>query len=209
MTDDDSLHRAQLEHEVATALYATTINGEISWTVMLDELVPELCLYSNGTLRRFIGAAHGDIGYALLQMLLYSKYEEGYLNDWITLAPLVTQQSMMSTAHPVASALHNYPHLEPMRNGQYPQRRVEQATALLLVTDHLYTGVHVIIRADATGTRTATLADSKLGDLITTHENPALVADLIISRNVTDTDQLLNLLIEMGSTAAAVSTGVL
>jgi hypothetical protein len=99
--------------------------------------------------------------------------------------------------------------LDAIKNGEYPERRTEQATALLLVTDHLYTTPHVVIRADASGSRTATLADEKLGALITTHRNPGLVADLIISRNVTDMDEIASLLAQMDSTAAAVSAGVL
>lgn len=53
------------------------------------------------------------------------------------------------------------------------------------------------------------IADQGISDLLTTHEDPAAIADIIIARDLSDPDQITALYDTMNQTATAISDGAL
>jgi hypothetical protein len=53
------------------------------------------------------------------------------------------------------------------------------------------------------------IEDDKLRDLLTTHENPTAIADIITQRDILDADQIIILLDTMDDTANAINDGIL
>lgn len=162
--------------------------------------------YHTETLRRIIGTTATEQGFKLL-VLIQGGSEDRFINDWIAVSQLSHQN--MSNAKTVVDALPYYKGLAAQHHGQYPQRRTAQVEAIFRVTEHLYTGSSVKIQNDSDGNRIAILTDEKLSSLIINHPSPEAVADLIITRNITDHDQIVSILGDMDSTAPAITEGIL
>jgi hypothetical protein len=210
---DTATERQQLEHEAATALSTSRVYSsseeaeryrEHNFHVLASIVLPR---YSSATMHRLIAAAP-VLETNLRQLLLMERVHEDYLNDWVTVE-LTALTEVMDT-DPIIRGLHRYENLTPQRDGAYPARRIEQVSALTRVTAHLLDLGHGIEHdVNDEEFNIHYIADPKLRNLLTTHENPAAVADLIIQRDITDADQIIILLDTMNATANAINDGAL
>lgn len=206
--------RQQLEHEAATALAgssytASTAEATEQYRANNHHVLYNTVLsrYNDATLHRLIAVAPVLDG-SIRQLLMMERVHEDHLNDWITVE-LSALEEVMDT-DPVIRGLRRYQELAPQKDGNYPAHRIEQVSALTRITAHLLDLGHGIeYDVDEDGFNIHIIADPKLRTLVTTHENPSAIADLIISRNLTDPDQLTALLDNMSTTTNAIRNGVI
>lgn len=212
--DTTGTDRQQLEHTTATALAnlnygpPTTEDQAEDRAYNAQRLLAVLHPYSDETLHRFAATAKIFIGADLNDFLLGAEADEEYVNDWITVEPTAYLADIDSV--PIIQGFTQYRHLTPQHDGHYPDRRVEEALAINRVTAHLLDLGHGIeYGVNDKELNMQYIEDEKLRDLLTTHENPAAVADLITQRSITDPDQITALLDTMNTTASAIQEGVL
>lgn len=197
--------REQLERDTAESL-ATQTGTFLAKTY--EKLLAALPDYSDATLHRFAAAATTDLGWNLNEFICNARPSEAYVNDWITTRPTAIKENI-DTLH-IIQGLGEYKHLEPQQHGHYPQRRIEQITALIRVSAHLgNTGHGVAFGVNKDQGLMLHIEDENLSDLITTHENPQAVADIIIARDLTDPDQIIQLLSTMSNTTKPIRDGAL
>lgn len=197
--------REQLERDTAESL-ATQTGTFLAKTY--EKLLAAIPDYSDATLHRFAAAATTDLGWNLNEFICNARPSEAYVNDWITTRPTAIKENI-DTLH-IIQGLCEYKHLEPQQHGHYPQRRIEQITALIRVSAHLgNTGHGIAFGVNKDQGLMLHIEDEKLSDLLTTHENPSAIADLIVTRNITNAEQLTALYKESANTAKAINKGVL
>lgn len=206
--------REQLERATAAALANLDYDLPTTEVEALDRayngerLLAVLHSYSDETLHRFAATAKTFIGADLNDFLLGAEADEEYVNDWITAEPTAYLADIDSV--PIIQGLPQYKNLTPQHDGHYPDRRVEEVVAITRVTAHLFDlsyGIEYGVNDQELNMHY--IEDEKLRDLLTTHENPAAVADLITARDLMDADQITALLDTMNTTASAISDGVI
>ena len=187
--------RKALEHEVAHTLVNQDLDPPVTEVDRFNRskdyqlLIRVLPKYSDATLHRIMESATTDIGWELDTLLGNSQPSEEYVNDWIVIRSAQVDNTV-NHEH-IITGLEAYEHLAQQDNGHYPEERAAAITAILRVSAHLGT----------------TGEGLEFG--VTQHENPSAVADIIISRNVTDSEQIIQLLETMDQTAHPISNGVL
>jgi hypothetical protein len=206
--------RTQLERDTAHALANLDYGPPLTESDALDRahnyqwLLDCLHPYSDESLTRFAATALTSSGADLRDLLVKQKSSETHLNDWITIDSIAREDG--DAPDPITAGLDYYESLTPYSSGAYPDRRREEILAITNVTIHLISSQHGIsygIPKHYHGI--AFIEDAKLRDLITTHKNPNAVADLIIERDITDTEQITALLETMSATTNAIRDGVL
>ena len=206
--------REHLEKETAAALVhqdfglpATEIEAT-NRAKNYQQLLAILPQYSNETLHRFTEAALTDIGWKLNDLLIEATPNEGYINDWLTIEP-IAQHLTINSEH-VVNGLEKYNHLTPQEKGHYPLRRTQQVIAITRVTDHLGTlGEGLAFDVNKDQALMQVIEDEKLRDLLTTHENPDALSDIITNRDITDAKQISELYGAISNTANPLSDGTL
>jgi hypothetical protein len=164
--------------------------------------------YSDETLHRFTATATTNIGADLNDFLINTEADEEYVNDWITIEPTALQEVIDSI--PIIQGFQQYKNLTPQQDGHYPPRRTEEVLAITRATAHLLDlGYGIEYGVNAREFNMHYIEDVKLRSLLTTHENPGAVADLITERDMTDADQITALLDTMNTTTNAIQEGVL
>lgn len=174
-----------------------------------ESLIKILGGYSDETLRRISSTANTAFVW-LLSTYLHSKDspDEEYVNDWITIEMVAPEDDTESVS--ILSGLTQYERLVPQENGHYPAHRTNQVTAIYRATSHLNQRRNgVINRPNDKLDMMKYIEDKALRDLITTHEDPAAVADIIVLRDVTDPSQITALMETANSTANSLSNGIL
>ena len=206
--------REHLEHQTADALVTQNYgppasdNDERIRATNYQKIRAVLPKYSDETLRRFIAAADTDLCWSLETYLCTGKADEEYTNDWIVMEPTALSKDIDSV--PVLRGLTQYKHLTPQNNGHYPTRRAEQVIAITRVTAHLAETRHGLTNVPNDELEMMKfIKDEQLRNLLTTHDDPAAVADIIINRSITDAGQIVQLLEGITSTASAISDGTL
>lgn len=219
MDDQASPHgtvepREHLERATAEALanlnygLPTTELEATSRAHAYQRLLAVLHPYSAETLQRFTATATTDIGADLNDFLVGAHPDEGLVNDWIILEPTALDEDIDSV--PLMQGLTQYKNLTPQHDGHYPPRRAEEVLAITRVTAHLAESGHGVFDGfNDEGLSMQYIEDEKLRDLLTTHEDPTAIADLITQRGVTDADQIIILLDTMNTTANAINNGAL
>jgi hypothetical protein len=209
ITDREQLERATAE-TLANLDYGppTTELEALDRAHNYQRLLAVLHPYSDETLHRFAATATTDIGADLNDFLVGAEADEEYVNDWITIEPTVLQEGGDSV--PILVGLKKYENLTPQKNGHYPLRRIEEVLAITRVTIHLEDLGHGFYNGfNDEGLSVEYIEDDKLRDLLTTHENPTAIADIITQRDITDADQIIMLLDTMDATANAINDGAL
>lgn len=203
--------RGQLERSTAETFTdfnygpPTTETEEFERTRNYQRLLAVLQPYSDETLQRLTAAAITDVSSDLNEFICRGAANEEYINDWITVEPFVIQEGIDSV--PVLQGLQKYENLTPQKYGHYPTRRTEEVFAITRVTAYFEDLGHGIDYG--VDYNMQYIEDERLRDLITTHENPLAVADLIIQRDITDADQIRIILTEMETTENAITSGAL
>jgi hypothetical protein len=209
ITDREQLERATAE-ALAHLNYGppTRAVEAIEIAHNYQRLLAVLHPYSDETLHRFAATATTDIGGDLNDFLVGAEADEEYVNDWITIEPTALAEGFDSV--PLLQGLQKYENLTPQKDGHYPKRRTEQVLAITRVTAHLADKGHGFYNGFTDeGLSVEYIEDDKLRDLLTTHENPTAIADIIIQRDITDADQIMILLDTMDATANAINDGAL
>lgn len=203
-------NRQRLEHKTATALSQAsyqffTVEETASRRAHHYKVIIEsLPRHSDPMLYRLLDASP-ELHAGLRHLLVMTEPEEAYINDWLTVEPIALQETMDSD--PVIRGLHRYENLAPQ---EYGPRRIEQVRAIARATARFFGLGHGIGHdVDDQGFNIHYIEDVKLRNLLTTHENPGAVADLIIHRDITDARQITNLLETMDVTAKAIHDGAL
>jgi hypothetical protein len=206
--------RTELEQEAALLLvnpnsrYPKSETELERWDKNYKKLLTVLHPYSDETLQRLTTAATTDAGSDLTEFICRGAADEEYINDWIAVEPFASQEGIDSV--PVLHGLQKYENLTPQKDGHYPARRTEEVFAITRVTAHFEDLGHGIdYGVNPEDYNMQYIEDEKLRDLLTTHENPRAVADLIVQRDITDADQIRSLLAAMETTANAITSGTL
>lgn len=204
-TDDREL----LEQKIASTIaYGDNAEGRAQMQLRVLEC---LSSYSKDTLH-FISAAAENTEYPgdLVPLIVFEKRDADYLIDWTVVEPYAYEHDMPPVAKTL-SALPYYKGLVPVEGSEYPERRRAQVIAIFRITNHLgYAGVNIRVPDpnDPSGAMEF-ITDQKLRDLITNHEKPEFIADLMIERKITDAEQLSSILDTMNDTPAAIVEGTL
>jgi hypothetical protein len=207
---DQNMSREQLERETANALVASMSpdhpdNDEHGRSDALQRCLRSLPKFTPEALTLFRESADTRLGEELLHLLAYKYRSEQYLVDWILINPY-SGVGQNADVHYVVRALPHYDHIAPLSNSK---ERSEQSRAILRVTDYLAgtkQGYNVVSDGDD---EYAIITDEKLRLLLTTHKDPAAVADIIVNRGITDADQIVKLLATMNEDATVLNDGTL
>lgn len=140
------------------------------------------------------------------------KETEETINDLIMLRKLI--HGIDEIGFPGKRSLYlrgisHYEHMAQQINGDYPERRLAQGTAILRVTAYLKSQGIKNEAVEADGKRYARITDPAIRTLLTTHEDPTAFADLIINRNLTTGADIKNVLATMSTLPAPLRTGSL
>lgn len=200
------LSRAQLEQEVAEALVKPSSYTD---TELVNSYRKALQGYSDNTLHRINSVAPAlDAGAFVTHLLLLEHPDDAHLNDWVTIKSITLSESM--DPQTFIRGLIQYENLTPQQNDHYPPRRTEEVLAISRVTAHFCTrGDGNVYGRNDEYDNIEYIGDAKLRALLTTHEDPAAIADIITQRGITDTDQITTLLDTMDHTAKAITNGAL
>lgn len=162
--------------------------------------------YGDATLHRLITAAEKGFQEHTFNVLVYGvSFDEQYLNDLITVEPFLTFTSFGPST--IINSLMRYERLTPQSSDGYPERREQQVIAITRAVLHLFDlakGIEVDTLKEQ-----FFIADPELRELITTHEEPGVIADLIIQRDIVDAEQLTTLLDTMSTTPNPLTLGVI
>lgn len=209
--------REALEYETAVALCANdpTPESKASETSSqhYDRCRKVLSAYSPATLQRVREIAETARGYDLLEMISLDGVPEDTANDYCTLSHVLEAEKMYKNeGFRHLNALPHYKHLDPIIAGDYPDKRLAKATAIIRVTKHLeMMGVDVLAEnpfgEDESWIKF--IPDEKLRDLLTTSDDPEHTADIIIERNIFDEDEINAVLATMNETPDALQNGTL
>lgn len=210
--------RKELERETAHLLAHLNLGEPKNQTEAVNreqdyqKLLTALPRYSDETLHRLISTPR-ELGWTAageLGVMLRGFPSEAHVNDWFTLRPVFSPSRNIDRIEHLIDSLNEYRNLTPQTNGSYPIERTGQAQAVSRVTQHFITagdGFNEDINRN--GNLIQTIADEGLSDLLTTHEDPAAIADIIIDRNLTDPEQITALYETMTTTENAISEGTL
>jgi hypothetical protein len=209
--------RETLEYETAVALCANdpTPESKASDTSSQHYVSCRKVLsgYSTATLQRVRGIAETARGYDLLEMISFDGIPEDTANDYCMLSPVLEAEKMYrNEGFRHLNALPHYKHLDLIVAGDYPDKRLAKATAIIRVTKHLeMMGVDVLTENpyDEDESWIKYIPDEKLRDLLTTSDNPERTADIIIERNIFDEGEINAVLATMDETPDALQNGVL
>lgn len=208
--------REKLEHETAVALCANdpTPESKASDTSSqhYDRCRSTLSTYSTATLHRVRAAASTGLGYDLLDVISYNDHPEETVNDYCMLYPVLKAERMYkSEISRYLNSLLHYKHLDRVKAGDYTERRLAQASAVIRVTKHL-SRMGVPVRVDSPDDENEMIeyiTDGGLRDLLTTSDNPERIADIIIERNIIDAEEIAAVLKTMDDTPDSLQNGTL
>lgn len=192
-------------------MLANSAYGKSTMTEVADyrerhyqNLLGVLRRYSDITLNRIREEAP-ELDASLRYLFFDTKPSDEYLYDWFTVEPIAVQEII--DADPIIRGLHRYENLAPQEDSA---RRIDQVRAIARVTARFLDLGHGIEHdVDDDGFNISYIEDVGLCNLLTTHENPGAVTDLIIQRDITDAQQLTALIDAMGSTANPITNGML
>jgi hypothetical protein len=200
------ISRAQLEQEVAEAL---TKYDQYAGAELVNSYRKALQGYSDHTLHRINSVAPAlDAGAFVTHLLLLERPDDAHLNDWVAIKSITLSESM--DPQTFIRGLIQYENLTPQQDEHYPPRRTEEVLAISRVTAHFCArGDGNVYGRNDEYDNIEYIEDAKLRALLTAHENPAAVADIIIQRGITDVYQIMSLLDSMKTTATAIHRGTL
>lgn len=212
-TFEQQTYRMSLESQAANHLTGNARINPESTVYRLDmarfsHLLPK---YSTATLHRIIGSAP-ESSLNILAIIRSHSPDDEQLNDWISVERIHSEVGGLPTG--VVKGIPQYKHIEK-HDGANPQRREAQAKALVRVIMHFTVGTGYLFSSQVTGTmfdskdKVKLISNENLSDLITTHDDPAAVADIITTRNLIDPESILSVLNTAGKTAHAITDGVL
>jgi hypothetical protein len=207
--------RKQLEREIAEALGKhdpVVSHGKRKHSVWNEELRATLSKCSDQTLYRVQHTEKiPDMRFGIFSLILNESIPEEVINDWCMLYPTINPVMLERELMQHLYALPYYEHLDPQLSGHYSERRAAQGTAIIRVTKHLkQRGVRTSMPEPSNGNRTIEfIKEKKLRDLLTSSENPSLLADLIIERNLTTAAQVREMINNIGGLPAVLTEGAL
>lgn len=207
---DQNMSREQLERATAKALVSSMSpdhpdNDERGRSNALWRCLRRLPKFTTEALVLFRESADTRLGEELLHLLAYKYRSEQYLVDWILINPY-SGVGQNADVHYVVRALPHYENLAPLSNRK---KRSEQSRAIFRVTDYLAGKKHGYMVISDGDDDYALITDENLRTLLTTHSDPAAVADIIVNRGITDAEQIVKLLATINETATALNDGTL
>jgi hypothetical protein len=209
--------RKKLEREIAETVCQKNDpaihHGKRKHSYYYKDVRDTISAYSLPTLYRLQHIAGvPDMSFGLFDLLSYQPPAEEVINDWCMLYPTITPVMLQNELMHHINALPYYEHLEPQNAGHYPEKRINQGTAIIRVTKHLKQhGVTTSVKKDPTNlkSRIEYIKDRKLRDLLTTSDDPCRLADLIIERKLTTAAQVKEMLATMGDLPTTLTEGAL
>jgi hypothetical protein len=178
----------------------------------MDEYTAIISYYSRATLRRLHQEFTPSELNFLADSIITHEETEDFINDLI----LLKDQMGDDLGAPGRRSLYlrgisHYEHIAPQVDGSYPARRLAQATAVLRITGHLRReGVkNHGLREEGGAKMFAYIADERIRTMLTTHEDPEALAELIISRGLTTSEDIKAVLLTMTGISPALRTGSL
>jgi hypothetical protein len=158
--------------------------------------------YTDETLRTLLRAADAGHDYHLVRLIT-----EEIIEDCLLIEPELNQTPGISDRK-ILAGLRRYRHLAPHEDSE---RRLTQITAIRRAVHRglqlQYTAVDTIKVRETPNE--ICISDERISDLITTHEDPEAVADLIVSRDISSADELMAILEAMDRVSPAMIDGVL
>lgn len=178
----------------------------------MDEYTAIISQYSPATLRRLHQEfTPSELNFLADSIITHEETEE-FVNDLI----LLKDQLVGDLGSPGKRSLYlrgisHYEHIAPQVDGSYPARRLAQATAVLRITAHLKReGVkNQGVREEGGAKTFAYIADERIRTMLTMHEDPEALAELIISRGLTTSEDIEAVLVMMTGVSPALRTGSL
>lgn len=170
-----------------------------------------IATYGDETIRRVIAAAETEMYDDLFQKVVYDKVSDEFISDWIMLRPEASEHDMPNI-DALIYGLKHYAHLAPQSE---PEKRLEQGNAIVRVINFMSGKgwAFVTTLSDRTNygkpQRVAYIADEGIRDLLTTHQNPGAVADIIIDRDILDAAEVASIADNMSHAPAVLTEGVL
>lgn len=156
--------------------------NSISITKTLSGYSPNTCLRLNDGLT----AREQSL---LADAIFNHKETEEVINDFLSFSELMFSTQAIGAPgkrNLYVRGIGHYEGIEPQGSGTYPQRRLEQGTAILRITDYLRAkGVKNEAVDPDSGVRYARIKDETMRLLLTASEDPMALADLIIAREFT------------------------
>jgi hypothetical protein len=207
--------REKLEHETALAVSSSVMlsgfkdQDERAITNAYDKCRETTTGFRDSTLHKIkVAAADTDLQYDLLRVVTYDRRSEDYVLDWIALEPFRAEHRF-PRIQGVLLSLDLFPDLAPQSD---EERRFEQLKAITRVTMHFSFDKKKIsvVRSGAFKNTKLYISDKNIRSLITTHEYPGFVADIIIERDLTNYAQIAGVITVMAeSETSALTAGVL
>lgn len=213
------LNDSKLLDNLATALCTAdslhTIKGQLTADEQkrLAAFRTKLATYSNATLTRISESLPYMAGAHIFSRLIVdSDASEGFINDFIAVQPVIRElQITQSRSRRYISALPYYEGLTPQNNGDYPEERSSQASAIFRVTAYLgKSGIETYV--DNPGDESEMMyyiTDEKLRTMITAHEDPKGFARFIIERGLTSSEEINSLIENLDAIEPPLQQGVL
>lgn len=208
--------RALLEHETAEAIVhdyygmPPTTDGERREVAKKYQAIRSvLPQCSSAMLQRFSTVESIGLGYrkTLADFLCKPNANIEFINDLLTFSPAVGD--CLIHEEPFVLGLSRYEHLVPYEYGECPVQRFEQTVAIARVTAYLVDSCRGAKSMMKTDGEVSFIEDRRLRDLITTHDDPSFVANIITQRGITDPDMIISVYKAMVSAPNAIHDGVL
>ena len=218
-----SKSRAALEQEAIDVLLVAA--GPLIQTSKSRKDYTERCrgtlsTVHDHTLSRITASAatNHTLGLDLLEQIADGDLTEDNINDRCMLSSVFQNANMYySEILRYLSGLSFYRGLTPVTDGHYPEERAKQASALIRLTSYLTysdTDINTFVHDEDTPSYenqppAYMVDDPALVNLIISSENPEVVADTIIARRLTSTDEIVSLITSMDSRIPALQHGSL
>lgn len=206
----NTLYADKLAYETAAALYSNSaVYPRGSYTTW-SKVRAKLSTFSDATLHRIQTVTNPLYSDAILYNLITDTgTTEETFNDYCMLIPtFTTMGTNQKYSNHYARSLDQYL-LEPIESGVYPERRVQQASAIVRVTHYLRSQGEVASSTDVHGWEMSFIPKRGLRRLLTDHENPEHVADIVLQRGITDGKSITAILEAEIVAPTPLKTGVL
>lgn len=200
-------NREELIEKTALALFDKA-EGTIASSAKIHR---RLSTFATGSLHRFHKAIEETTSYNFLFAVCNIVLDETTVNDWCMLSPVLEHAGInVAQGTNFIHALPHYEHLMPQGIGEYPEERVEQASAIIRVTRHLSDmGIKTRKMPEKGEFIIQYIYDEPLRTFLTTDDEPQLIADIVTERSIIDVDQIKGIMDEIKSNPTALAEGTL
>lgn len=205
--------RVELEDRIATLLCLHSSHNSAPGNRLTDyykQLRGTLAGYSMRTLSLLERTAENQTqGRNLFDLIFHREPSEEYLLDSHALTPAKRSLGMGTVEFvPYLNSIASYENLDPIIDGHYTAKRLAQTTAILRTAQYLRK-VDGALRALEAEHLPVFINDDDLRNLLTTHEDPQLIAGLITDRGLTSAEEITAILRTMDESHGSLRNGTL